>query len=263
MKFRLLVVIAAALLIAADAPEKDVKAEMKKMEGTWRLVSAISDGKPWPDERVKAITIAIKADGTWVEDDGKEKFEATFTIDPRKSPKTANFLNESGKMKGLTCLEIYDIDGDTMKMCFVVVPTGKESTKERPSKFASEVGSGHYLSVMKREKNPPDPEKIVQEQVEAFNKRDIDAFLATYSADVKLHDFPGKETLSGQEEMRKAYGKLFADTPYLKAVIKNKIIQGDTVIFQEEVSGKGSCLFLGVAIYQVKDEKIAAVWFVK
>jgi hypothetical protein len=63
--------------------------------------------------------------------------------------------------------------------------------------------------------------------------------------------------------MRKAYGKLFADTPDLKAVIKNKIIQGDTVIFQEEVSGKGSCLFLGVAIYQVKDEKIAAVWFVK
>jgi uncharacterized protein (TIGR03067 family) len=173
MKFRLLVVIAAALLIAADAPEKDVKAEMKKMEGTWRLVSAISDGKPWPDERVKAITIAIKADGTWVEDDGKEKFEATFTIDPRKSPKTANFLNESGKMKGLTCLEIYDIDGDTMKMCFVVVPTGKESTKERPSKFASEVGSGHYLSVMKREKIPP----ILKRSSRSRSRRSISATL--------------------------------------------------------------------------------------
>jgi uncharacterized protein (TIGR03067 family) len=149
-------ILAAALLVmaAAKSPDETVKAEMKKMEGTWRLVSAVSDGKPWPDDRVKAITIAIKADGTWVEDDGKEKFEATFTVDPGKSPKTANFVNKSGKMKGITCLEIYEIDGDTMKMCFVSVPTGKESTKERPSKFASEAGSGHYLCVMKREKIP-------------------------------------------------------------------------------------------------------------
>jgi uncharacterized protein (TIGR03067 family) len=147
------------VMVVVQSPDEAAKAEMKKMEGTWRIVSAISDGKPQPDDRLKAITIAIKADGTWVENDGKETFESTFTVDPAKSPKTANFVNKSGNMKGITCLEIYEIDGDTMKMCFVSVPTGKESTKERPSKFASEAGSGHYLCVMKREKYPPDLEK--------------------------------------------------------------------------------------------------------
>jgi hypothetical protein len=107
------------------------------------------------------------------------------------------------------------------------------------------------------------PEQIVQKQVEAYNRRDLEAFLATYSPDIKLYDFPGKETLSGLEAMRKSYSKLFADNPDLKADVLSRIVQGDTVIYQEEVTAKGRRLFLGVAIYQVKDGKIAAVWFVK
>jgi uncharacterized protein (TIGR03067 family) len=145
---------AAALLVlvAAQAPDEAVKAEMKRMEGTWRGVSAISDGKPMPSDRVKSVTIAIKADGTWVMSDGKETFDGTFTVDLSKTPKTANFVIKSGKSKNNTTLEIYEIDGDTMTDCYVFVPTGKESSKDRPSKFASEAGSGHYLWVMKREK---------------------------------------------------------------------------------------------------------------
>lgn len=44
------------------------------------------------------------------------------------------------------------MDGDTLKFCYVVVPTGKEADKARPTKFASDAGSGHILSVMKRQK---------------------------------------------------------------------------------------------------------------
>jgi uncharacterized protein (TIGR03067 family) len=250
------------VMVVAQSPDEAAKAEMKKMEGTWRLVSAISDGKPRPDDRLKAITIAIKADGTWVENDGKETFEATFTVDPAKSPKTANFVNKSGSMKGITCLEIYEIDGDTMKLCFVSVPTGKESTKERPSKFASEAGSGHYLCVMKREKNPPDPEKIVQEQVEAYNRHDIEAFLKTYSADIRLFTYPDQEMGVGLESMRKTYGKIFAENPKLKVEIAKRIVQGEYVIDHEQVN-TGSRQFAAVAIYRVKDGKIIEVRFLK
>ena len=58
-------ILAAALfvMVAVQSPDEAIKAEMKKMEGTWRLVSAVSDGKPWPDDRVKAITIAHQ--GGW------------------------------------------------------------------------------------------------------------------------------------------------------------------------------------------------------
>jgi uncharacterized protein (TIGR03067 family) len=250
------------LMVVAQAPDEAVKAEMKKMEGTWRGVSAISDGKPMPDERVKSVTTTIKSDGTWVIFDGKEKLEGTFTVDPGKSPKTANFVINSGKAKGMTTLEIYEIDGDTMRDCYVFVPTGKESSKERPSKFASEVGSGHYLWVTKRERDIADPEKVVQEQVEAYNRRDLEGFLKTYSADVKLYTYPDKELSSGLEAMRKGYGKMFAENPDLKVKIARRIVQGDTVIDKEEVStSKGE--FTATAIYRVKEGKIIEVWFVE
>jgi uncharacterized protein (TIGR02246 family) len=107
------------------------------------------------------------------------------------------------------------------------------------------------------------PEKVVQEQVDAYNRHDLDAFLGFYAPDVKLHDFPGKETTSGVAAMRETYGKLFANNPDLKVDILKRIVQGDTVIDQEAVMVKGKRRLTAVAIYRIASGKIAAVWFVK
>ena len=107
------------------------------------------------------------------------------------------------------------------------------------------------------------PERVVQEQVDAYNRHDLDSFLGFYSPDVKLYDFPDKEVSSGLNAMRKTYGKLFADNPDLKVDIARRIVQGDTVIDQEAVSVTNGRRFTAVAIYQVKDGKIATVWFVR
>jgi hypothetical protein len=107
------------------------------------------------------------------------------------------------------------------------------------------------------------PETIVQKQVEAYNKHDLDAFLGFYASDVKLYDFPDKERSSGLDAMRKTYGKLFADNPELKVDIRKRIVQGDTVIDQEAIFVREDRRFTAVAIYQVTDGKIAAVWFVR
>ena len=105
-------------------------------------------------------------------------------------------------------------------------------------------------------------EKVVQEQLEAYNRHDVDAFLKTYSAEIKLYEFPDKEISSGLEAMRKTYGRLFEREPDRKARIAKRIVQGDYVIDHEEVSGGGR-EFKAVAIYRVKDDKIVAVWFLK
>ena len=106
------------------------------------------------------------------------------------------------------------------------------------------------------------PEKVVQEQLEAYNRHDVDAFLKTYSAEIKLYEFPDKEISSGLDAMRKTYGRLFEREPDRKAKIAKRIVQGDYVIDHEEVSGGGR-EFKAVAIYRVKNEKITAVWFVR
>jgi hypothetical protein len=105
-------------------------------------------------------------------------------------------------------------------------------------------------------------EKVVQEQLEAYNRHDVEGFLKTYSAEIKLYEFPDKEISSGQDAMRKTYGGLFEREPDRRAKIAKRIVQGEYVIDHEEVSGGGR-EFKAVAIYRVKDDKIVTVWFVK
>ena len=107
-----------------------------------------------------------------------------------------------------------------------------------------------------------DSEKLIQEQLEAYNRHDLEGFLKTYSPDIKLYDFPDKELASGLDAMRKMYGKLFEQVPDVNATIARRIVQGDYIIDHEEVSGKNLKL-KAVAIYRVKDRKITTVWFLK
>jgi hypothetical protein len=106
------------------------------------------------------------------------------------------------------------------------------------------------------------PENVVQEQVEAYNRHDLEAFLKTYSPEIKLYAFPDKELSSGLEAMRESYGKLFKRDPDLKVKIAKRIVQGDCVIDHEEVSGGGRP-FTVATIYRVKDGKITAIWFLR
>lgn len=70
----------------------------------------------------------------------------TFTIDATAKPKNLEFIPGQDIDKGKTCHGIYELDGDTYKVCFA--PPGKE----RPKEFAAKPGSGYTLHIWKREK---------------------------------------------------------------------------------------------------------------
>jgi hypothetical protein len=111
---------------------------------------------------------------------------------------------------------------------------------------------------------PAEVEQVVQIQLEAYNRRDVDAFLNTYASDAKLYDHPDKLWASGLEQMRQAYSRLFKEAPNLKAKVANRIVQGEFVIDQEIVTGlPDNQEITAVAIYQVKGGKITNVWFVR
>lgn len=107
-------------------------------------------------------------------------------------------------------------------------------------------------------------EQVVQAQLDAYNRRDIDAFMATYAPDLKLYAHPDRLTASGQEQVREQYARLFANTPGLHAEVANRIVQGSFVIDQEVVTGlPGGGEIRAVAIYEVRDGLIQNVWFVR
>jgi hypothetical protein len=101
----------------------------------------------------------------------------------------------------------------------------------------------------------------VQQQVDAFNRRDVEQFLAAYAPDVVIEDAGGEVFVRGHDGIRALYGALFAQSPDLHAEIVNQIRVGEYVIDEERTRGinfEGFPAELHTAmIYRVVDGLIA------
>ena len=100
------------------------------------------------------------------------------------------------------------------------------------------------------------PVALVEQQAEAYNRRNLEAFLAPYSEDIELYEFPDKRHAVGKAAMREGYKPLFEKYPKLHCESLNRIVMGNTVIVHERVTG-GPTVIEAVAIYTVKDGKIS------
>jgi len=107
------------------------------------------------------------------------------------------------------------------------------------------------------------PESLVQQQVNGYNARNIDAFLEPYAEDVELYSFPNTLLSKGKEAMRKDYDAMFKRLPDLHCEVKNRIINGNFVIDKENVSGMGNKRMEATAIYEIKNDKIIKVYFIQ
>ncbi len=109
---------------------------------------------------------------------------------------------------------------------------------------------------------PSEVEAIVQRNLDAYNARDIDAFMKDYTDDVKLYAYPNTLRTDGKEAMRKSYASWFEQTKDLRAFIKKRIVIGNKVIDEEQVTANGQ-IFNAVAIYEVENGKITKVTFIQ
>jgi len=92
------------------------------------------------------------------------------------------------------------------------------------------------------------PRDLAQRQLNAYNLRNIDAFLEPYADDVEIYSHPNKLLYSGKEKMRKQYSNMFEKTPNLHCELKERIVQGNIVIDKERVQF-GTKIIEAVAIY--------------
>jgi len=123
----------------------DVEKEVKKFQGTWTFESVEAGGKKLPADPFKGITVTFEGDKYAVKKGGEVVEAATQKLDPAKSPKTLDAKVTDGPNKEAVILGIYEISGDTLKVCFD--PEGKK----RPTEFKAESGS-QTLVVHKRVK---------------------------------------------------------------------------------------------------------------
>jgi uncharacterized protein (TIGR03067 family) len=146
-------VVACVILLGSGAwaTERDnepaVKAELKKLEGTWEGYAVEGKGEK-PDRGPVHIRITIAGDKISAVDLGnkeKDMGSGTFKIDPTKQLKEidATGIVLPGKREK-TYQGIYELDGDTLKWCV------DNRQKERPTEFRTV--SGNFLLILKRKK---------------------------------------------------------------------------------------------------------------
>jgi uncharacterized protein (TIGR03067 family) len=117
------------------------KNDLKRMEGTWTVVAHETDGKKLTEEDAKGVEVKLVVkDGKYtIYFNGKKGITGKLKLDASKNPKQIAAVAEEGPYKGKAMLGIYELKGDEMRVCFA------QPTKDRPTEFRTEKGSGLML----------------------------------------------------------------------------------------------------------------------
>src|SRR5271156_5601137 len=122
-----LVVLLAALL-PGDNQEQTLKKEYQQLQGNWVVTDAEQNGQPL--DRIKDGTLTVKDQGIAVKTKSGTELKGDLRIDPSKKPRAMDFVHLEGPLKDKTWEAIYELDGDTLKICYAEADSGKERPKE-------------------------------------------------------------------------------------------------------------------------------------
>ncbi len=124
------------------AQEGDVAKELKKLAGTWTIVSAEKSGEKPPAGELDGVRVIIAGNKiAFKKDDKLDGEEGTFKLDLATKPKQIDLMGKDKLLQG-----IYELSGDTLKIC------ASAPGEARPTKFASPEGSKTFLLILKRAK---------------------------------------------------------------------------------------------------------------
>jgi len=102
---------------------------------------------------------------------------------------------------------------------------------------------------------------VVEEQLTAYNARDLARFVATYASDVEVYRPPAAEpVIRGADALADFYGARRFCHPGLRAEILNRLSAGNLVSDHERVHGLPGGPIEIFATYEVVDDRIRRVW---
>jgi uncharacterized protein (TIGR03067 family) len=132
------------LCFAAPAPADD-KEDLKMMEGEWAPTAGEFGGKTFPEDILKSIKLVLKGD-TYTVGAGEQTDRGTIKLDASKTPKAMDITGTEGPNKGKTFPAIYELSGDTLKVCYNL------GGSDRPTEFKTKEGTQFFLATYKRAK---------------------------------------------------------------------------------------------------------------
>ena len=146
MKTKTTPCICIGMILLTAARGQDAADERKLLQGTWLPTAAEVSENPFGEATLKIMKLVVEG----------EKYNATvgisvdlgtIRIDPAAKPKTMDIISTEGPNRGKTFLAIYELNGDTLRVCYDL--TGKV----RPTEFKTRKGEALFLATYKRAKS--------------------------------------------------------------------------------------------------------------
>lgn len=133
-----------AVLTFGTAAFADEKADAwKALKGTYTVEKAVLFGEENEDLKAAVLTLT---DGKYEVDFGGQVSKGTIALGLDKKPKTMDIEELEGANKGKMIVAIYELDGDTLKVCYSL------EGKDRPKAFESKKDTQTLYVVYKRKK---------------------------------------------------------------------------------------------------------------
>jgi uncharacterized protein (TIGR03067 family) len=151
--------------IEAAAPST-VQNELKKLQGTWKVVASESDGqrpaRGWFLEEFTKARLTVKEDKLLFSSEGNRPWEVayqpdrkpkldTYWLDPAKKPRAFTItVSVGGFLSGgiETVYGIYKLESNQLTICY----STRWAEKSRPTAFKTREGSERVLLIYEREK---------------------------------------------------------------------------------------------------------------
>ena len=123
---------------------KAAQEDLKKLQGTWKRISMEVEGNEVPTDALTSWTATYEDDRLTLSSKEGNYRQAIVTLDPSRKPKALNTWDADGPFADQTVPGIYEIDGDTMKVCFAL------PGKKRPEEFTTKRGTAFLYCVYER-----------------------------------------------------------------------------------------------------------------
>ncbi len=106
------------------------------------------------------------------------------------------------------------------------------------------------------------PAEVVNLQLAAYNRRDVEAFAATYAEDACIYVMPHAQLLlRGRAAIAEHYGNSTFKREGLRADLLGRSVIGNKVVDHEQSWGAPAGPREVIALYEVEADQITAVWF--
>ncbi len=149
VRFGKLLQISSALIAAAFATSAIASAQasaLASLQGAWNLIAVTDEGSTAPPDALRGAQAIFAGDKmTLVSPDGKDRTEYSIKLDSTKSPKEIDLTPLAGSFKGQTAKAIYDLQGDTLRIC-----QPEQPSQPRPTSLSAPAGSKLNLMTLKK-----------------------------------------------------------------------------------------------------------------